>query len=244
MAFAVWWLDHVSGDCSVVRIYEQVFAVALVGGWLAGSAVGLVITFVARGRSVGAAAIGSIIVALANIGSVAVSAGVVSSVRAADYTLKDTDQLLDFLSGTELDARIQSAHALVERRAGTGLPRLCRILDDTEEDINLRHNAAIALGKICAPPREAGVDVDVALACLSRSLESRDEYLPHSIAEALGGIGDARAVKPLAAFLSDKTRPIHAREEAARALGRIGGDEARAALAEVLRATEDESGRG
>jgi len=241
VAFAAWWFAEVGGHCGVVRFYEQAFGVFIVGGWLVGTAVGLLVAFIGRRGSAKAVVAGSLIVILANIAAVAVCAMVVHGVRAADYTLKNTDELLARLSGSDLDARKLSAHALGERRAIEALPYLCAILDDAGEDINLRHNAAIALGRICSPPRQAGVDVDRALMSLTGALKGRDEYLPHSVCAALGDIGDGRASGLLAEFLGDGSRPVHARGAAARALGRIGGEEALSVLEKALPDTADES---
>lgn len=240
-AFAAWWFAEMSGHCGVVRFYEQAFGVFIVGGWLVGTAVGLLVAFIGRRRSAKAVVAGCLIAVLANLAAVAVCARVFHGVRAADYTLKDTDELLARLTGNDLDARKLSAHALGERRAAEALPSLCAILDNAGEDINLRHNAAIALGRICATPRRDEVDLDRALASLTGALRGRDEFLPHSICEALGDLGDGRAVGPLAELLGDKTRPVHAREEAARALGRIGGEKARTALRQAHTICEDEN---
>ena len=147
VAFAVWWFAAVGGHCGVVRFYEQAFGVIIAGGWLAGTAVGLLLAFIGRRRSVKAAVVGSIIAILVNIVTVAVCAKVVHGVREGDYTLKSTEHLVGLLAGKGLDARVLSANALGERRAVEALAPLCAILDDAGEDINLRHNAAIALGR-------------------------------------------------------------------------------------------------
>ncbi len=140
----------------------------------------------------------------------------------------------------DLDARKLAAHALGERRAAEAIPRLCAILDDTQADINLRHNAAIALGKICAPPRPQGIDLNCAIASLVGTLANMDEYPPCSIAEALGRIGDARAVAAMGDFLTDNSRPSYAREDAARALAGIGGEEARSAVERTRNTCNDD----
>lgn len=239
--FATWWFAEVGGHCGFVRAYEQLFGAFIIGGWLAGTFIGLVIAFIGRCKRSRGLVVGSLIAILTNVVAVAACALTVHEVRGADYTLKTTEELLDLLAGEYLDARILSAHALGERRTVEALPSLCAILDDAGADINLRHNVATALGRICAPPRQPGADVDRALTSLSTALKDRDEYLPHSIAKAMGDIGDARAVAPLADFLVDGARPIHAREEVARALGRIGGIEAKAALEKALPGITDES---
>jgi hypothetical protein len=241
VAFAAWWFADVGGHCGVVRFYEQAFGVFVVGGWLAGTAGGLLVAFLGGRRSAKAVVAGSIIAILTNLAAVTVCAKVVYGVRAADNTLKNTDELLAQLSGNDLDARKLSAHALGERRAVEALAPLCAIMDSAGEDVNLRHNATVALGRICASPRRDGVDVDRTLASLTGALKGRDEYLPDSICKALGDIGDSRAIAPLAEYLGDGSRPVHAREEAARALGRIGGQEARTALEKALPDAADES---
>jgi len=224
-----------------VRFYEQAAAAILVGGWLAGTAIGLLVAFTGRRRNSRAVAVGSIVVIMVNVAAVVVSAMLVHAQRAGDYSLKDTQRLLALLSGDNLDARKDAAHALGERRATEGIAPLCAILDDAEEDINLRLNAAMALGKICARPHPANVDIDSALASLMAALDARDKYLPSSAAEALGRIGDERAIGPLAALLNDESRPTFVREDAAHALGRISGEEALAALEKALPEAEDES---
>lgn len=239
--FLIWWFAEVGGHCGVVRGYEQLFGIILIVGWLAGNALGLLIARVSRQRSTKAVIVGAGIAILTNISVATICGLVVQSVRNADYTLKRPQQLLEFLAGNDHDARILSAHALGEQRVVAALPLLCAILDDLNEDINLRHNAATSLGKICAPPCPSGVDLDRALTSLTGALMGREEYLPHPIARALGDIGDDRAVEPLAEFLGDSSRPIYAREEVARALGRIGGGKARAALERALSAATEES---
>jgi len=224
-----------------VRFYEQAAAAILVVGWLAVTVIGLLIAFIGRRKNSTALAIGAVIVIMASVAAVAVCALVVHAQRAGDYSLKDTQRLLALLSGDDLDARKDAAHALGERRATEGITPLCAVLDDAGEDINLRLNAAMALGKICAPPRPLGVDIDSALASLTAALGARDKYLPSSAAEALGRIGDGRAIGPLAALLNDKSRTGFTREEATRALGWIGGEKAVAALEKVLPDAEDES---
>ena len=240
VAFAVIWFEHTAESCGVVRFYEHLVGGVVLGGWLAGTVAGLLVAFKGRRGNPKAVKIGSIITLVTCLVMAIACVKTIHDFREADYSLKSTETLLKSLAGNNLDARILAANALGERRAAEALLRLCAVLDDAREDVNLRHNAAIALGKICAPPRTAEVDVDRAVSSLIRALEGRDEFLPHSIAEALGRIGDQRAVAPLAAFLTDASRPVHSREYAARALGRIGGAEARAALERARADCRDE----
>jgi len=240
VVFAVVWFRYTAGNCGVVRFYEQALGVIVLGAWGIGTGAGASLVLVDRRRGIVAAAAGSGLVVLVSVIMVLVCAKTIHDIRAADYSLKSTDQLLGWLTGDDLDARKLAAHSLGERRAPEAVPGLCVILEDIESDINLRHNAALALGKVCAPPRPQGVDLDRAVASLTGALETRDEYLPCSIAEALGRIGDVRAVSALATVLADASRPSLMREDVARALGRIGGHEARTALEKARDACNDD----
>ena len=64
--------------------------------------------------------------------------------------------------------------------------------------------------------------------------------MPRLAAEALGRIGNNRAVAPLAVLLADRAKDRYTREEAAKSLGIIGGREARAALMQAREECEDE----
>ena len=231
-AWAVWWFGGVSGHCGVVRFYEQALGVVLTGGWLAGTAIGLAIAYRGR-RNARSVRIGSATVIATTIIVLAVCTKILLDVRANDYTLKNTDQLMGLLGAGEADAQVLSAHALGERRAIDAIPPLCAILDDAAADINLRHNAAIALGRICSPPRPEEPGLHEAVTTLVNALRDRDEYLPSTIAEALGRIGDPRGIGPLADLLADESRPRHVRLECARALSLIGGEDAHRALARI-----------
>jgi HEAT repeat protein len=98
----------------------------------------------------------------------------------------------------------------------------------------LRHfeptRAALAiqiLSEMLADPR--------AVAPLMELLDTAgDAYVLRSAAEALGRFADARAVPALARRVLDLTTPLVVRVAAVDALGRIGGQQARAALAGAL----------
>ena len=230
VAFSIWWFAEVKTHCGAVRFYEQSFGLALLGGWTLATAAGLLAAGIGRRRNARTIVMGSAVAILANIGSVLLSVGMICGVNEADYAGRDTGELMVLLAGDDLDARIFSAHALGERRAIEALVPLCEILDDSREDTNLRHNAAIALGKICAAPRPKANAVDRALASLTGALMDRDEYLPCSVIQALENIKEARGVGPLVEFLNDRSRPTHSRQDAARALAKIGGRDVLAAL--------------
>ena len=239
MVYAITWFTYTAGHCGVVRFYEHLFGIVILGGWLAGLAVGMGLAaygFLKRSKAV---VPGAVVAVLANLGMVLVCAKTVHAIREADFSLKSTERLLRFLAGEEMDDRQYAAHELGERRAAEAVPALCAILDDGQEYINLRHNASIALGKICAPPPPPEAGVARAVKSLVRALESEDEFLASTAAEALGHIGDHRAARPLGRLLDDASRPMCAREDAARALGKVGGKDARAALEKARDSCDD-----
>lgn len=107
---------------------------------------------------------------------------------------------------------------------------LIAILEDANEDSELREKAVHALGKIkdtrAVEPliRAAVRDTNYAIRCWS--------------ATALGDIGDTRAVEPLIDILLDKssTETLRIRGHAAEALGKIGNN---AAVEPLITALED-----
>lgn len=238
--FAAWWFRETGGDCGVIRFYEQLFGLAIIAGWLVGSAVGIGIAVLPRPRSAVTVAGGTVLTIMVNILVILICIGVVRRVREDDYAIKDTQELLVMLAGTDGDARILAAHALAEQRAVEALPLLCAALADREADINLRLNAAYALGGICAPPRPDDTAVTAAVRALIDALAYRESFLPDAACQALGSIGDARAAAPLGALLADPSRTAHEKEDAARALGRIGGSEAQDILNRALTVADDD----
>jgi HEAT repeat protein len=132
--------------------------------------------------------------------------------------------LMKYLTRNDPRARRLPAAAAVALgclgpQAKDGVPELRKLL----EKENTAAAAITALGRI-------GPDARAAVSTLTKILKSgkyRDETVT-----ALGGIGaDARAAVPaIAAGLTGKVRDFKHEKIAARALGRIGGDAARAAL--------------
>ena len=68
--------------------------------------------------------------------------------------------------------------------------------------------------------------------------QANDPYLTSAAANSLGLIGCRDAVPCLIELLSDASASFMARAEAAKALERIGGDEAMSALANATRSAE------
>lgn len=104
--------------------------------------------------------------------------------------------------------RKAAARALGEIGDARAVEPLFAALKDS--DIDVRINAAEALGKIGAP----------AVELLIAALKNDDWKVRCAAAKALGKIGDARAVEPLVAALDDSDRDVRA--EAIWALGEIG----------------------
>jgi len=231
VAFAAWWFVTAGASCGVVRIYDYIFGALLIGGWLLVTTAGLLVAFTAHRRNAKTLVIvGSLLAILVNFGFVGTAAKIAHAHFAANLTFRSNPQLLELLANGDLDARKLAAHELGERRAREAIPLLCDLLKDADQDINLRHNAAIALGNICAAPLQQDSEISLAVTALSDMLKDRADYLPSSVAEALGKIGDPRAIAPLAGLLGDSSRSRDARAAAAGALGKIGGKEALAAL--------------
>jgi HEAT repeat protein len=99
---------------------------------------------------------------------------------------------------------------------------LIAILSDKDQEI--RHRAALALGKIG--------DRGAALSLVS-ALRDSASYVREAVAEALGDLEDPSAVEPLIGVLRDDT--WSARRAAVKALGAIGDDRAVPSLIEALR---------
>ena len=73
---------------------------------------------------------------------------------------------------------------------------------------------------------------------LINKLKNRDSTIRRNAADALGVMGDEKAVDSLIAVLKDDNRFV--RQEAVRALGKIGGARALEALTQALVEEEDE----
>ncbi len=239
VAYGITWFGHTAGDCGVVRVYEDIFGIFVLGVWLSASALGVGLALYGLLKRSRTSIPGAVIVVIAAAGMALVHMRTVQSFREADYSLKSTAVLMEFLLGEEMDKRQHAAFELGERRAVEAAPAFCAIVDDSDAYINLKLNAVDALRKICAPPPPGAQIVDQAVASLIGSLREDDEFVPRASAEALGEIGDARAVRPLAVLLGDRKRDRYVRDEAVTALWRIGGKEAIAALREARAACED-----
>ena len=153
LVFGIWWFREVSGHCGVVRYYEYLLGIFLAGGWLIGTMTGWGIVVRSLRRNPSARPIvGWLVVMLVSALLVAGSAVLYCQHLAGTLSLHNDQELMDMLTGDNLDARVLAAHKLGERRSFEALALLADLLEDDGQDINLRHNAAVALGNICAAP--------------------------------------------------------------------------------------------
>jgi len=115
--------------------------------------------------------------------------------------------------------REHGAWALGLARTHEGLESLRALLPESDHRPDLLEAAALALGELKDPE------------VVPRLLEvyaSCDCLLTHSaVARALGRVGDDRAVAPLIAMVSDRSKPSLERAYAALALGALGDRDAR-----------------
>lgn len=238
IAFGVWRFFIVSGHDGFIRFFENILTYVFIGLWLGGTAVGLKLAAVFLKKNSGkAAAVFAAIAILANLIMVVGSIGIVFNHYSLQLLFKGDNELITLLS--DPNQKWAASHKLGKRRVSAAVPVLCGLLEDVEEEINLRHNAAIALGRICAPPYPADVYLDAAVVALIATMKDADELLLSTIADALGEIKDERAVAPLGEVVWNESRSHYTRMDAARALGNIGGPKALSILSSILEATTD-----
>ncbi len=127
--------------------------------------------------------------------------------------------LIELLTNTDADLRMQAALALGEQSDARAVAALTAALHD--EDTNVRYHAIEALGKLKAT---GAVDALVEIA------ESRDFFLTFAALEALTKIGDARVVPRILALLDDDLLSI----PVVNLLGQLGDDTTVAPLTALL----------
>ncbi|KKO19819.1 MAG: hypothetical protein DCC43_07735 [Candidatus Brocadia sp.] len=132
------------------------------------------------------------------------------------------DVLIQAISDTSEEVRAEAIQALGEIGDERAVKPLVHALDD--ESLNVREKAAKSLGKL--GKREAG---DALISALSKNT---DLSIVCALIEALGQIGDPRAVEPLLMFLTHKESQI--REYTAAALGKLRDSRAVDALIAAL----------
>ena len=188
------------GGCGMVRFYEHAFGAIVIGGWLAGTAVGIGLSVYGFRKRAFSVIPGTAVTWIAAVLMTVICVNTVRTIREADYTIKDVDLLLDFVSTGTLEKKIQAAHELGNRKEGRAVPLMCEILENPAGDINLRLTAARALGMICSDPCPAETDMERVITVLQLLLRSEDKFLPDAAVEALERIGTPEALEALERF--------------------------------------------
>jgi len=165
-------------------------------------------------------AIGLLLNILVNLAMICLASITVYGVIAGNYSWKSTDRLMRLIL-QENDCL--AAHELGERKIVVAIPLLCETVRDTTKDINLRLNAAEALGKICSSSKAGNEHHETAMVCLIGTLKDtsdKEGFVRYKSAEALGKIGDKRALEPLRTAIENETDK-YARSEMETALAKL-----------------------
>jgi HEAT repeat protein len=154
---------------------------------------------------------------------------VVAGARLGDPTALAQARQMVAGSAGDREVRVQAALALARAKDPSGVPVLAAALDACQENVLGCQLIILELGKL--RDRRA---VPALLAHLSE-VQNRREMV-----QALGDIGDPSVAAALAERLArDEYVPV--RVEAARALAKLGGDEARAGLERSAREERESS---
>ena len=166
----------------------------------------------------------------------------------------DPDDLIEVMSDGDNSRRRNAAMEALGRGGTRSVPALLRALKDSDPEVVMF--AASVLGRTRDPaaiphlvslldhadPNVAQAAIDslaqlratVAIDSLVKILD-RDPWLRFAVVNALGEIGDTKAVEPLASLLSDETIRLGVIE----ALGKIGSAAALGHLARMLHESQD-----
>lgn len=115
--------------------------------------------------------------------------------------------LIKTLADPDASARARAARILGENREPQAIGALTAVLMD-DPDMNVRQHAAAALGRIGA------------VEPLLEALHTPNARVRQLVTQALGQLGDPRAVKPLIVALRDSSHDV--RDQAAFALNKMG----------------------
>jgi HEAT repeat protein len=175
--------------------------------------------------------------------------------------------LIPVLSGKNVAARHSAAAILCAIGDEMAVEPLIAILDDLDQDDQLRRKAAEALGRLGGTMpvetliRAASADADYAVRCeavfalgnigspepadvlvrILRDSQSEDR-IRGLAAQALGKIGSTSGVEPLTDVIRDRRESSWVKENAVWALGQIGDYEAAGALLKHLKSLEADWG--
>ncbi len=252
--FAASWFNYISGNCGVVRFYEQLYGLFVVAAWLVVTVVGVWVSRTGSKSKSRARVFGTSLTMLACLGMVMVCVKTVRHIRYMDFPSKTTTTLLEIASRPAAKARGSAILELGLRKTTDAASMLCAIMGDERAAGDDRSSAANALGRICEHPCPPNVDLDRVVTVLIASLQNakfnpyRDAVVYQAVG-ALGRIKDVRAVQPMQELICNTLLPEYVWEAAIRALGIIGGGEAKRALElkrntcknEQIRAAMDET---
>jgi len=233
--FAVSWFSYIAGNCGVVRFYEQLYGLFVLAAWLAATALGVWVARIGQRSKPWASVFGIGLTVAACLGMVAVCVKTVSHIRYMDFPAKTTATLLEIANRPDAKARDSAILELGLRKVADSASMLCAIIEDERAAREDRSSAANALGRICEHPCPANVDITRILTVLIAALQNAEfdpyrDVVVYQAVWALGQIRDVRAVQPVQDLICSTRFPQYVWEAAIRALGTIGGAEARGAL--------------
>ncbi len=235
VVFAISWFSYISSNCGVVRFYEQLYGLFVLGAWLAATAVGVWVARIGARSRPAIRVFGMGLIGVACLGMVMVCAKTVRHIRYMDFPAKTTATLLEIASRAGAEARSSAILELGLRRVTASASMLCAIMEDERAAREDRSSAANALGRVCEHPCPANVDLDRVLTALIAALQNAtfDPYrdvVVYQAVWALGQIRDVRGVQPVRNLICNTRLPQYVWEAAITALGTIGGAEAQRAL--------------
>jgi len=233
--FAVSWFGYTTGNCGIVRFYEQLYGLFVLAVWLVATIVGVWLVRRELRLKPWVKVFGRGLSMAACLGMLVICVKTVSHIRYMDFPAKTTATLLEIANRPDAKARDSAILELGLRKVTGSASLLCAILEDEQAARADRSSAANALGRICEHPCPENVDINRILTALIAALQNAksDPYRDVVIYQAvwaLGQIRDVRAVQPLQDLICNALLPQYVWEEAIRALGTIGGAEARRAL--------------
>ncbi len=200
VVYAVTWFPHVASSCGVVRFYEQIFGVLILGAWLVGIAVGMGLAFYGYRKMTNAVIPGSIIAVIVSLGMLFVCTKTIHDIVKANFKIKSTKELIHILENENPNEQIQAAYELGERKTEAAIPYLCALVSDKTLGDRLRMNTLRSLGQICSSLKSDTANYEHAFDCLLATLKAsskEEEGLRRKAADILSQIDDKRAIEPL-----------------------------------------------
>lgn len=235
MLFAVSWFRYIAGHDGFVRFYEQLYGLSILAAWMIATAVGVWVARRGLRKKTRVSIFGTGLTVAACLGMVLICMKTISHIRYMDFPAKSTATLLQIAGRPDTKARDSAILELGLRKVSGAVALLCNIMENQRAARENRSSAANALGRICQYPYPAHVDINRVISMLVAALQKAmfDPYgdvVVYQAVWALGQIRDIRAVEPVQDVVCNTHFPQYVWEAAIRALGTIGGAEAREAL--------------